>query len=374
MLCASTLAFFLSMSMYFPTLPKEVRALGGSPTVVGVIVGAYSISALFLRPFTGRFNDTRGRRLFLGAGCVVMLGVSAGLGLFRSLPAFFLVRLAMGLGIACYYPAATSLVADLAPPARRGEILGWFSIFLNLGVALGPFLGETLLAWRGFGTVCVAGVVLACVGLVAVSRIHDDRPSVARLPEGPLLAREALFPGVVNGLAAVAYAVASSFVPLWALHVGLRNSGVFFLVFAGTIVAVRPVAGRLSDTRGRRVTCIPGLFLCGVSMLVLAAIPSVFGILMAGGILGLAWGALVPGLTAFTLDRVPETRRGSTMGTFTAFVDLGIGGGAWIIGALVDAFDFRPTFVLASLPCFAGAILFTWLTRPATAPTGAVVA
>ena len=44
------------------------------------------------------------------------------------------------------------------------------------------------------------------------------------------------------------------------------------------------------------------------------------------------------------------------------------------MSALVDAFDFRPTFVLASIPCFAGAVLFTWVTRPTTVPAEAAAA
>src|SRR5687767_5208219 len=141
MLCGATLAFFMSMSVFFPTLPKEVRTLGGSPAWVGLIVGAYSLSALFLRPWTGRANDRKGRRTFLGAGCAVLLVVAVAMGALRSIVAFLIVRLLMGLGIACFYPAATSLVADMAPHQRGAETLGWFSIFLNRGIAIGPLLG-----------------------------------------------------------------------------------------------------------------------------------------------------------------------------------------------------------------------------------------
>ena len=299
-----------------------------------------------------------------------MLVVSVALGVFRNVVAFFVIRVLQGLAIASFYPAAASLVGDMAPVERRGELLGYFSIFLNLGVALGPGLGEVLFAWKGFGAVCAAGAAISACGLVAVSRIHDDRPAEPPASPPPLISREALFPGVVNGLAATAYAAASSFVPLWALRVGMMNSGLFFLIFAGCIVAVRPFTGRMSDRRGRRFTVIPGLFLCGAAMLVLPLAPSRAGILAAGATFGLAWGLLIPGITAFALDRAPEAERGSAMGTFTAFVDLGIGGGAWLIGALVQAFGYRTSFVLISLLPFSAFVLFTVRTR-AVAPAPA---
>lgn len=364
LLCAATFAFFLCFAMFLPTLPKEVKGLGGSGAAVGLVVGAASISALALRPWTGRLTDVLGRRIFLVLGCADTLVVSLALRQVKVIPAFVGIRLVQGFALAAFYPAATSLVGDMAPPERRGEVLGWFSIFLNLGVALGPFVGERLLAWRGFGTVCATAATVSGIGMVAALCIHDDRPEHPPATGGPLVSREAIFPGVVNGLAGMAYAACSSFVPLWALSLGRRDSSLFFIVFAGTIVLVRPMTGRMSDRRGRRLTIVPGLFLCGAAMLELAVFASWGGIVAAGFTFGLAWGLLIPGLTAFTLDRAPEGRRGSAMGTFTAFVDLGIGGGAWVIGAVVDGLGYRSTFALVSVPAFLGCALFIWGTRP----------
>jgi MFS family permease len=203
-------------------------------------------------------------------------------------------------------------------------------------------------------------------------RLPADRPAAAPPATTTWVARDAVFPGIVNGLAAVAYAAASSFVPLWAREVGLQNSGLFFIVFAGTIVLVRPLAGRVSDRGDRRITVLPGLFLCGLAMVVLAAFASVGGILAAGAVFGVAWGLLIPGITAFALDRSPGGRRGASMGTFTAFVDLGIGGGAYLIGALVDGFGYRNAFALVSIPGFVACVAFAIGARPSR-PAEAVI-
>ena len=65
--------------------------------------------------------------------------------------ALVLVRLLHGSGMALYPTAATALVADVAPPARRGEFLGLFGAAGSIAMALGPITGVALVERLGFG-------------------------------------------------------------------------------------------------------------------------------------------------------------------------------------------------------------------------------
>ena len=51
--------------------------------------------------------------------------------------------------------------------------------------------------------------------------------------------------------------------------------------------------------------------------------------------MGAAFSTLYPALVLIAVERVPETRRGSAVGTFTAFFDIGVGLGGPLTGAAV---------------------------------------
>ena len=60
----ATLAYFVAVGVVLPVLPLYVRGpLGGGDVSVGVTVGAFSVTALLVRPWAGRLADRRGRRL-----------------------------------------------------------------------------------------------------------------------------------------------------------------------------------------------------------------------------------------------------------------------------------------------------------------------
>jgi predicted MFS family arabinose efflux permease len=63
--------------------------------------------------------------------------------------------------------------------------------------------------------------------------------------------------------------------------------------------------------------------------------------------MGAAFSLLYPSLSVIVVGRVPETRRGAALGTFTAFFDAGIGFGAPLAG------------VVAALAGYQGAFLFS---------------
>jgi len=70
---AATLFYFVALGALLPTLPVYVEdELGGGSVAVGVTVGVFAVSAALLRPLAGRLGDTRGRRILVIGGSLVM--------------------------------------------------------------------------------------------------------------------------------------------------------------------------------------------------------------------------------------------------------------------------------------------------------------
>ncbi len=66
--------------------------------------------------------------------------------------------------------------------------------------------------------------------------------------------------------------------------------------------------------------------------------------------MGAAFSLLYPSLSLIVVDRVPETRRGAALGTFTAFFDAGVGLGAPLAGIAAALTSYEGAFLFAA--CF----------------------
>jgi MFS family permease len=124
---------------------------------------------------------------------------------------------------------------------------------------------------------------------------------------------------------------------------------------------VRLVAGRLADSIGRVATALPGLGLAAVGLGVLALVQEPAFAFVGVAAFGAGFALIFPALMAFTVDRVPDHERGEALGSFTAFMDAGTGGGAYLIGAIADRAGFGWAYGTPALLCLAGAGLLVAL-------------
>ena len=56
----------------------------------------------------------------------------------------------LGAGEGSVYTAGSAWIVDLAPPARRGRVLGLYGLAVWAGLSVGPLFGELLLHGSGY--------------------------------------------------------------------------------------------------------------------------------------------------------------------------------------------------------------------------------
>jgi MFS family permease len=351
-------AFFLSFLLLLAALPLFARRLVDSDAAVGIVMAVFGVPSLLLRAVAGWGTDRFGRRPLMLGGAAVFALASAAYAWTTGLAGLVLVRLLHGCGMGLYPTAASAMVADVAPPGRRGEILGFYGAAGSIALAIGPVAGIAVAERLGFTVLFLIAGATAAVAVLATAGVGETLARRRRVPLAltDTLSRAALVPAGLALCLTFSYGTLVAFLPLHAAANGV-NPGVFFLVFAVTITVARGPAGRLSDRIGRPPVAGTGLLLTAAAMVILAFADDLAGLAAAGAVNGLAYGAAQPALVAWSVDSVPADERGRAMGTYHSAFELGIIAGASSSGLAVARWGFAGTFVATAAVAAVGAVL-----------------
>lgn len=357
-LFAVTFCGLLAVGAVLPVLPRYVHGpLGYGDVAVGIVIGAYAITGLLLRPFAGRLADRRGRKLTVMIGIVVLacggLLYLPGLGL----AGVILARLATGAGEGALYTAGSAWIVDMAPVERRGRVLGLYGLAVWGGLSVGPLAGELLLDAGGYTAVWIFAAVVPMLGALVASRVPDPFVPHSHSEPHPLIAPEAVGPGIAVALAAVGYAAVASFVILHLEDRGIGHGVLVFGAFAAMIVVSRLIAGNLPDRIGAAPVAIVAALVEAVGLLMIALAQDLAVAIAGGAVMGAAFSLVNPSLMLIALGRVTPAARGAAMGTYTAFFDAGVGLGAPLAGAAAALSDYEGAFVFAAAIAIASALL-----------------
>lgn len=353
------LAYFTADGILIAAVPRFVAGpLGAGNIAVGVVVGAFSLSAFFLRPWVGGLGDRRGRRPLMVVGAGLFAVSVLGYGLASDLATLAALRLLTGAGEAFFFVGMVTAFTDLAPPERRGEAMSVASLSLYIGIGAGPLLGELAIQRSGFTAAWLAAAGAALVALLVVLRTPETQPP--RLPDTTgapprrLVHPAGLVPGVVLLASILGMAGFLAFVPLYALDLGMSGSGVVLLLFAGVVVGIRSAGARLPDQLGAARATRLALALSAVGLTVAGTWRSPTGLLVGAVVLGVGIALLTPSVFALAVERVAPQERGAVIGTTSAFLDLALGLGPATLGLVAASFGRPGTFLAGAAVAAAG--------------------
>jgi MFS family permease len=345
---AANFCFFLTFASFF-LLPLHVRALGGSERTVGFVMGTNGIAGLVSVFLLGAILDRVDRVRFLRAGLAIMLVATLGyLFVDRIGWLLFALRVVQGVAFAAGFNAASTLAAELAPPARRAAALGLFGVSTLGTHALAPTIGEVLIDHGGFPLLFVVAALYSVVGLVLTiglpaSRVHADAATTRITVSSGLVGTI----GVV-ALAGIAFGTVITFMPTFVEYdAQLGTVSTFFLSYTAAAIATRFGAAGLGDTFGHRRVIVPALGLLALSIVCIAAVHSVAMLGAVGVIFGTAQGIVYPTLNAFAIEHAPPGQLGRLQTLFNGSFNLGVTTGSFALGSVADLYGHRAAFLCA---------------------------
>lgn len=368
-LCLGQFLGYAQHSILTPTFPLYVTHLGGSPFMVGLVLGAFAVTSVVLRPLIGHWADRWDPAGVMISG-LLFLGFSL---LFSFVPLVAFTILANGLrgiGWAGLNTGGYTLLALSAPEARRGEASGYYSGVQSSATILFPAvaLWLTYAPFGGFNMVFAVAVALAILGAGAAALMARHLPRTAPRPKVEpgtpwwrelfdIVDRDVFLPSVMLFWLNLSLPSVTSFIVLYAREIGIENFWLYFVVSGATSVCARPLLGRASDKIGRGTALAIGFTLQMVALSLLVTASSLYGVLVSGALymLGNATGSSAT--LALAVERANPQRRGKAMATFSVAYPLSYGVGSLMTGSAADILGYVWTYLLLAGFGAAGVLL-----------------
>ncbi len=342
LLCLSSFLFFASFNMIIPELPDYISSLGGAE-YKGLIISLFTLSAGLSRPFSGQLADKMGRipvMVIGGAVCIVCGFLYPVTG---TVAAFLLLRFVHGFSTGFTPTGTAAYVADIIPMQRRGEATGLLGLAGSLGMAAGPALGGAIANHFPLDTVFYTSSVAAFLSVAVVARMqetvvdkHRFRMGLLKISRSELIEPRVMSPSIVLFFTVFSFGTILTIIPDFSEHLGIQNKGLFFLSFTLSSLAIRFVAGRVSDKYGRVNILRVSTLVLMLAMVGVGFSTTLTELMLAGVLFGIGQGMNSPTIFAWTIDLSHEDHRGRAMATMYIAMEAGIGMGALLSGWLYD--------------------------------------
>jgi MFS family permease len=360
-------SFFLFMTFYIlaVTLPIFVTdTLHGGQQQIGLVMTVFIISTVIFRPLTGKWMDEWNRKKIALFSLTIFMICTVMYPLVHQYAFLLGLRFLHGIGFGMATTAAGAVAIEIVPDRRKGEGIGYFSLFMSLAMVVGPFLGLTIIQSHNntllFG-VCIVFALLALLFGMSI-RFPQTVTSAAVKPETgwkKFIEPRALPISLTGSVLAFSYGAITTFLSVYAKALGLDTyTSYFFMVFALMIVFSRPFTGKWFDRSGPHLLVYPGVILFTLGMIGLSMVSSPILFLIAGGLLGLGFGAMLPSFQTIAIQAAPAHRRGLATGTYFLLFDSGYGIGSYVLGVVASRTNYHTMYFVAGLVVASSAILY----------------
>ncbi|MFW2853156.1 MFS transporter [Sphingomonas sp. TX0543] len=224
-------------------IARETMDIKRAAFLLGMMGLAQFLPLFFLTPVVGLVADTFDRRWVVRFTTLLLIFVSAMLGMLTwlgalTLPALFFAAVLLGVARAFSGPAYSALAPNLVPRETLPTAIAISSIAWQVGTIAGPSLGGLLYAIHpdvAYGCVSILYLV-ALIGIFLIGRVpqppaQTDRHPIARVLDGfAYVKRNRLVQATITlDLFVVLLAGATALLPIYArdiLHVGATGLGV----------------------------------------------------------------------------------------------------------------------------------------------------
>jgi len=355
---------FLGLFIVMPLLAIYALKLNGaSDTTVGVALGAYALSQMFLQVVFGKMSDKYGRKHILAFGLLILAFGSIVCAMSDNIYTLIFGRFLQGAG--AIGGVVLAYLNDLATEETRGKIFARMGQFIALAFGISMIAGPTIGAKYGIDTLFDITAVLAIISILILYIKVPNPPKVEHFQEHAKISEviknkellKVYFSGFMQkGMMVIIFMITPLiFVnelgwdkfELWKVYLPALIFGIFAMPF-GAIMAEK-------KNKGKLVFILSAVFMIG-SVLAFLAKFYVVGVI----IFFFGFNLLEPVLQSFTgkIARVHEKATAMSLGNSIQYFGIFLGGA--VAGMIKQYFGYDALFyVILVLGAVWIAVLFS---------------
>ncbi|MBQ6550961.1 MAG: MFS transporter [Lachnospiraceae bacterium] len=368
----ASLSYFLIHTL----VTSYALSFGAELAAAGSAVGAFSIAAMVIRPFSGFFADRLNKKLLLAATTALM-GLACVLYSFcHSVGMLFFIRIFHGIAFGVNGTVNIALAVEYIPKSRTGEGLGYYGVGQVASQIIGPPLGLAIKNLVGFNmlfigdAVCTVGA--AVLFFILFQYRHTEKRSLSLKELFPhkegnsrfkdvidsLLAVECIFYALMGGLFSMGNNIVNSFMVVLGDTRGIANISYFFTVNAITLFVLRMTVGKVLD-RTKLIIVVAASMVTGALSMALVGWGGTLVPILAAAVIK-AFGNIggQVSLQSACVKKVDAARVGVATSTYYIGADIGNGFGPIWGGVAAEKYGVgSPFFIMAGI-FILGAVLF----------------
>ena len=365
--CIANFLMACSFNLLMPSIPLYItEKLGVPQTKTGIVLASYAIAILIIRPFSGYIVDLYSRKKVLLLSFICYVAIFVGYFYATAILIFVIVRFMHGVMWGLSTVSSSTLAIDLVPSERRAEGIGYYGTFMNVAMAIGPFIAIHIYQTYSFQTLLYWAISMGILGIIAVMLIKaPQRPKVERqklsfdrfflIPAWPIFLNQLL--------PSFAWGTIGTFVAQYGKEISIPNAGIFFLFWAGGIIVSRIFSGKMVDKGHIHLVNTSSMLIVAASFFGFALIHNIAAFCISGLFIGIGFGMMFPALQTLYINMAENNQRGTANSTYLVGFDLGLALGMLVGGYISGIYSFETLFLVASGLCVLSSIIYILISK-----------
>jgi MFS family permease len=309
----------LGFGIVLPVSSVVLEDIGISTPLIGLTATIMFAGIAIGGPLSGRMIELFGIKRTLSGGLLCNALLMVCLGLYISLPFWFLIRFIMGVAFASVFTSCETLINRISNDQNRGRNLGLYAFAFSLSLMIGP-AGIWLLKFGTLTPFAITGIISFSAALISYFMLPSLTEKAPKIKFDLAFLKRIKVSVIAMLTAGFMEGALIALIPIYAIRQGFSAAETGMLLFAFVIGhgCFPPIIGALGDRIGLKNVLTISYCLGTLSFIAILFFPAkipLTGLLVLGGA---SVGALYPLAVGLLADFLSddELPRGNAMTTF----------------------------------------------------------
>ncbi|AWC31562.1 MFS transporter [Bacillus cytotoxicus] len=360
---------FLDTFSQLPIMSTYAQSLGGTPLIIGLVIGMYSFANMIGNIIAGISVDKFGAKKVL----YTSMGITSFIVLLYTIvqngEQLLVVRFLHGFSDGFLIPAAFTFLSKQTKSTKQGKAMALSGAAVGTAAIVGPAFSGIMKATAGIQWVFITISILMMIGTIVslfllpshITRTDTSRTQMMTKEDMMALVKsEPLLQAYIGAFTLMfSQGIVTYMLPMKVEALALKSSttGMMMSIFGITAILFFLLpTNRIFDRFNRSKMMLIGITVMALSLSLLGLFTTKGMIFIVMMIYGVGFAILFPSINALLVENTTENNRGKAFGLFYAFFSLGVVAGSFTIGAIGASPSVSFIIGTAFLLTFAGMI------------------